>query len=423
MNKIKVLSEVEKKGYFLPHSSVLIAVSTGLDSMNLLYFLNEMKEKLNISIAIAHVNHHQRPESDIEEEFLRNWALSHDIPFFISHFQGKFTEANAREYRYKFFENIMRQEGYTALVTAHHADDQAETVFMRLIKGKHLKSLISIKEKSKFANGEIIRPFLSLKKEDFDTRIPHFDDKSNFDSSFFRNRIRNEYLPLLVNENPKFKDSLIGYSHNIANIYNILEELTTPIHLSNVNEFLTYSFALQSFLIEQHLEKNYSVLLSQNEIQQIVHLIIGKANVVHHIKDGIFLEKHYDYFKFSEIGPKTDEENIELVVEYGETICYNRYLFHFSEGAKGRALPVLTLSPLIIRKRKKGDKIRINNITKKLRRLFIDEKIPTNLREEAIIIEQEKTILAVVVDDKCYLRNDSKDDIMKGILYMEELEK
>ncbi|MFX3845485.1 tRNA lysidine(34) synthetase, partial [Streptococcus suis] len=85
-----------------------------------------------IELGIAHINHGQREESVLEEKYLKQLAEESNVPFYLSYVEGVFSEEAARKWRYGFFATIMEKDGYTALVTAHHADDQAETVFMRL---------------------------------------------------------------------------------------------------------------------------------------------------------------------------------------------------------------------------------------------------------------------------------------------------
>ena len=118
--------------------------------MNLLHFCI-YTEKFSIEIGIAHVNHKQRVESDTEENYLRDWAKEHQVPIYVSYFSGNFSEKTARDFRYHFFKQIMNEQNYTALVTAHHADDQAETIFMRLLRGSRLRHLSGIQAVS-FAN-------------------------------------------------------------------------------------------------------------------------------------------------------------------------------------------------------------------------------------------------------------------------------
>ena len=169
------LNHLLKRGYFKNHSKVIVALSGGLDSMFLFHLLSTYKNELNIELVVAHVNHKQRPESDEEEEALRNLARQTGTPFYVDHFTGHFTEASARQFRYDFFREVMRETSATALVTAHHADDQVETIFMRLIRGFRLHHLSAIKEKQKFDRGELIRPLLSFYKSDFPETI-HFED-------------------------------------------------------------------------------------------------------------------------------------------------------------------------------------------------------------------------------------------------------
>ena len=112
-------------------------------------------------------------------------------------------------FRYDFFQEVMKKTGATALVTAHHADDQVETILMRLIRGTRLRYLSGIKEKQVVGEIEIIRPFLHFQKKDFPS-IFHFEDTSNQENHYFRNRIRNSYLPDLEKENPRFRDAILS---------------------------------------------------------------------------------------------------------------------------------------------------------------------------------------------------------------------
>ena len=153
---------VQKKGYFKHHRKILLAISGGLDSMTLLDWLYKYRKKLEIEICLAHVNHGLREESDFEEQELKKIAKKLGVNIFTSSFSGPFSEQKARAFRYSFFKKIMKEEQCTALVTAHHADDQAETIFMRILRGSRLFHISGIKEKQRFANGELIRPLLSF---------------------------------------------------------------------------------------------------------------------------------------------------------------------------------------------------------------------------------------------------------------------
>ncbi len=132
--------------------------------MNLFHLLYECKQVLGIELGIAHINHGQREESVIEEEYLRQLAEESNVPFICPILKVFFRRSGAKMALW-IFATIMEKEGYTALVTAHHADDQAETVFMRLIRGGRLRHLSAIQPTQPFATGELIRPLLSFKRQ------------------------------------------------------------------------------------------------------------------------------------------------------------------------------------------------------------------------------------------------------------------
>ena len=124
MRKQDFLNHFLKKGYFKKHTKVVLALSGGLDSMFLFKVLSTYQKELEIELILAHVNHKQRVESDWEEQKLRKLAAEAEFPIYISNFLGEFSEARARHFRYDFFQEVMKKTGATALVTAHHADDQ-----------------------------------------------------------------------------------------------------------------------------------------------------------------------------------------------------------------------------------------------------------------------------------------------------------
>ena len=150
------LNHFLQKEYFKKHSKVVLALSGGLDSMFLFQLLSTYQNELEIELILAHVNHKQRRESDWEENELRKLADAAELPIYITSFLGDFSEARAREFRYDFFRKIMKEIGATALVTAHHADDQVETILMRLIRGSRLRHLTGIKESQVVDDIEII---------------------------------------------------------------------------------------------------------------------------------------------------------------------------------------------------------------------------------------------------------------------------
>lgn len=417
---------IKKKAYFDAHQAVLIAVSGGVDSMNLLHFLHAFQAELQIRIGIAHVNHKQRPESDDEEAYLRSWAKKHAIPIYVAYFQGAFSENAARHFRYQFFEEIMQQEHYSALVTAHHADDQAETILMRLIRGSRLRHLAGIREVQSFANGQLIRPFLTVPKAELPNPF-HFEDHSNDSMAYFRNRVRHHYLPDFKRENPQATQSLIDLSAESRLLLQAFDDLTKGFEFHRLDCFLAQSAAVQFFLLQHYLETFPQLAIKKSQFDDLLHIIRRQKQGFYPIKNTYCLLIEKESFAIKKIIPKTDLNREFKMVSYGDSLNYRGYRFAFSGDLtdKGHdiAIPLYGLSPVTLRHRQAGDSLFLGEFSKKLRRLFIDGKFTSEQRQNAIVGEQAGVIIFVLVGDETYLRKVSKHDIMLAKLYIDKLEK
>ncbi|HFU4117307.1 TPA: tRNA lysidine(34) synthetase TilS [Streptococcus suis] len=405
--------------FFDKHEKVLVAVSGGLDSMNLFHLLYEYRQELSIELGIAHINHGQREEAVLEENYLKQLAEECKVPFYLSHFEGRFSEEAARKWRYAFFADIMEQEGYTALVTAHHADDQAETVLMRLIRGSRLRHLSAIQPIQTFANGELIRPLLSFKKSDFNN-VFHFEDASNQSLNYFRNRVRNTYLPQLKQENPKIELALNNLAGDTSTLLQALRDLTKDLSVTDLTSFRQQTQAVQRYLLEEYLEGFSDLQLSRSQFDEVLHILQSKANYRHLLKNNYILEKEYNSFTIDKIGPQTDEQIEPIMIESEGIFSYGSYIFslnHPMEDAE-QVLHFPSHLPILVRGRQAGDTIRINGVTKKLRRWFIDNKIPQNIRQEAVVIEQAGKIYGIANLASSDLSKSIKNDIIKATLYI-----
>ena len=217
---------------------LLLAVSGGLDSICLAHYFIENRESLGIEwLGIAHVHHGLREKTaDRDAAFVESFAKSHGVPFFLKKLDGKALkntdgslEENAREARYKALAEIINEAGDPddkkgAIVTAHHAGDRAETMYMRLRRGTTLAGLRGIQEvrevQCEMWNVEcgithhtfhtthsIYRPFLSVTRQELlayarENKLEWVEDESNADVNFARNKVRHEMLPRLERERP-----------------------------------------------------------------------------------------------------------------------------------------------------------------------------------------------------------------------------
>ena len=425
MRDREFLNHFLEKGYFRHHSRVLLALSGGLDSMFLFHLLSTYQEELGIELFLAHVNHKQRLESDNEEYELRKLAEQVGVPIYVAHFTGDFSEANARQFRYKFFREVMRKTSSTALVTAHHADDQAETIFMRLIRGVRLQHLSAIKEIQEFDKGELIRPLLSFYKKDF-PKIEHFEDSTNKENHYLRNRIRNLYLPQLGKENVQVKKAILEFGKEVSDYQIALAELSQAVDVEDLTQFLSFSEATQGVLLQQYLRRFADLNVTREQFQEIHHILKTKSQYRHNIKNGYELIKEYQHFQISKIRPKSDEKSSECVLNYQNQVYYEGFLFSFGIPLKGENVQQINVSretSLILRHRQLGDYLIINGHRKKVRRLFIDLKIPAEKRKNAIIVEQFGQIYSILGIELSDLSIKMKNDIMNTVLYIEKIDR
>jgi tRNA(Ile)-lysidine synthase len=203
---------------------VIVGVSAGVDSMVLLHLLNACRETFDLSLIVAHVNHGFRPEeSEREAELVRKESARLRLPFEYGQFNvkefqklgGLSPQDAARRIRFRFFDNLFQKHHAQKIALGHHANDQGETVLLRLIRGsglRGLKGILPIRE------GKVIRPLIEVWREEIDSfalekKIPFLLDSSNLKNDYLRNKVRHHLIPLIEKEyQPGFKETLLRTS-------------------------------------------------------------------------------------------------------------------------------------------------------------------------------------------------------------------
>ena len=201
---LKEVTEHIKKNFpFIKRAKLLVAISGGVDSMVASYILNS----LGYNIALAHCNFKLRAkDSDKDEVFVKGWAHKNNIVCYTRSFETAQYAKNkkisiqlaARELRYQWFDDLLAQENYDYIITAHHANDNLETVLLNLTRGTGFKGLLGIPEQ----NDKIIRPLLPFSRETIlafakKNNIAWREDKSNASDKYSRNKIRHQIMPVL----------------------------------------------------------------------------------------------------------------------------------------------------------------------------------------------------------------------------------
>ena len=215
---------------------VLCAVSGGQDSMCLLHFLDTWGRGRGFLPAAAHFNHHLRPSADRDQDFVRDWCAERGIPFFtgsgdvraMAEREGLSLEEAGRALRYAFLEETAERENYDAILTAHHADDNAETLLLNLVRGTGVRGLAGIPP----VRGRLCRPFLDLTREQLAAYaaaygIPHVEDETNADpEAAARNLLRLRVMPLLRQVNPRAVEHMSAAATRMRAAEAGLEDLT-----------------------------------------------------------------------------------------------------------------------------------------------------------------------------------------------------
>ena len=232
---------------FVYGGKYIVALSGGADSVSLLFVLKHLEHELGIGVEAAHCNFHLRgAESVRDEEFCKQLCGRLDVPLHLIHFDTQAyadlhrvsIEMAARDLRYGYFENLRRDIEAQDICVAHHRDDSVETVLLNLVRGTGLRGLRGIQPR----NGNIIRPLLSLSREDIVQYLDalgesYVTDSTNLHNDVKRNKIRLDVMPLLRELNPSVSQSIFETSLRVTEALKIFDEaiqrsiadVTTPL--------------------------------------------------------------------------------------------------------------------------------------------------------------------------------------------------
>lgn len=226
---------IREQRLFGPDDTLIVALSGGADSTALLDVLTRLPG-YRLNLIAAHLNHCLRgEESDKDEEFCRQLTAGYPIPFLSSRVDvrkmaqsgGLSLEDAGRRARSNFLCQLRETHGAAAVALAHHADDQAETVLMRLIRGSGMTGLSGMAYRN---SSSFVRPLLNISRADIEQYLRRHalawrEDASNRDTTFLRNRIRHELLPLLETYNPAIRTALSTTASVVGGDEELLDEL------------------------------------------------------------------------------------------------------------------------------------------------------------------------------------------------------
>ena len=303
-----------------PHSLVLVGLSGGADSVALLHALLELRERFDLRVAAGHLNHGIRAsESDRDEKFVRAMSARLGVELVVERADGLDAsspnlEERARDARREFLVRAADSLGANYIALAHHADDQAETVLMRLLRGSGAAGLSAMSEHvAATASITVIRPMLTLTRAqilDFvrARRLPFVEDSSNSLRSILRNRLRLELIPMLEREYaPGFRRRLV----EVADEMRSLDELVTAIAARefdalrshdalDVSKLALVHRAVQPVVIRLFLAERIGGLrrISRAHVDAILRLALeGEPSASYDLPHGYRAEREYNLLR------------------------------------------------------------------------------------------------------------------------------
>lgn len=401
---------IEETFTFNKLDKIVVGCSTGPDSMALVDMLLKIRDKYQLSIIIAHVNHNVRKESYQEAEFLEDYCAKNNLVFesmVIENYGDDNFHNEARFIRYNFFENIVHKYEANYLMTAHHGDDLIETILMRMVRGSNLSGYAGFRNVIEMDDYTIVRPLISCTKaelEEYDKEndVPFFVDSSNSKDDYTRNRYRKYVLPFLKEEEAdvhlkflKFSNALNGASKFIIKSRDRALNRVMDNNKIMIDKFLLEDEYLQKEILYYLLSDFYQddlILVNDKHIDLMLNLIkSSKANSYVNLPNDVLAKKEYNYFEVI----RETEAIMGYEIEFDNYVTLpNGHKIENIEDTEDNSNNICRLNsdeialPLIVRTRRMGDKIKIKGLsgTKKVKDVFIDKKISLANRDNWPIV-------------------------------------
>lgn len=412
-NTITYLKSVLKE-----NDTIILGLSGGSDSMCLLHLLLHLDIKLNI--ICAHINHNIRKESEAEAAYIKDYCHQQNIILEYTKFSKKnlasnYSEAELREKRYAYFDELVQKYQASYLITAHHGDDLIETILMRLSRGSNLKGYSGFQVSTSKQNYTILKPLIYVTKEDIlkynaENKIKYFNDATNTSSKYTRNRYRQNILPFLKKENNNIHLKYLKFSQELLDYYNYVEtqvdeelKKRTKNNELDITNFTSLPKLIQNKIIEKILKANYPHnlnLVSNKHLYLIIDLINNKnPNLEIDLPDKLKIQKAYNKLKISRNIQEDSKYHIIIsrntILPNGRIIeiCdKNELTNNYCTRLDSREIKL----PLFVRNREIGDRMVIKNMknSKKIKDIFIDLKLPKEQRDtQPVVVDSNNNII------------------------------
>ncbi len=431
LQKLKAYVSVEK--LIKSGDKILLALSGGADSTAMLVLLSKLRSPLNLTLLAVHINHQLRgEEANADEEFCRELCLRKNVPLIIRKLEftnRRDLENQARIQRFHMMNQILNMYKFNVIATAHHKNDQAETIVMNMIRGAGINGLAGIKPIS----ANVIHPMLCFEKQELLAVLKHeklkwCEDSSNASSIHRRNVVRAELIPLIEAKlNPSFTEKICKQAEifrksesflaeqSIKKMKKVLIDQDSDSYILSIQELMKLS-DIERYYIFRHIYAKLANTESDffnHSFAELMALCVADGSKWSSLQHEVFVKKQYDELSFSrnKIYPGQHVSDALVVEEDRAFVVHMDYRFALKHlkvmpkdpyvfGSPNSIvvdLDKLTL-PVKIRSRLAGDKFMPLGLGafKKLKDFFIDEKVPKFERDKVPILEDNEKIFWVV---------------------------
>ncbi|WP_158727969.1 MULTISPECIES: tRNA lysidine(34) synthetase TilS [unclassified Flavobacterium] len=410
----QVQKHIQQNLSFLQGKKVILATSGGIDSMVMVHLFQQM----GFNMAIVHCNFQLRGlESFEDQNFVQEYASNNNIPFFFTQFDTKAfaedykisTQVAARELRYSWFYEILEQEQYDYILTAHHADDALETFIINLSRGTGIEGLTGIPQQ----NERVVRPLLAFSQDEItryaqENNIKWREDSSNATDKYLRNKIRHQFVPLLKDINSNFLSSFLKTQTYLQEAQVMMEDAAIMIYqqvakqedeiiyldIKKLKQLPNYKSYLYQWLKEFEFtswDDIYALIESQSGkfvLAPQYRLLKDRDSLI--LSPINFVNTNEEYF----ISENQREVNIPLNLTFCKvadiSIVTNTSIFVDAD---------LLHYPLRLQKWSEGAVFHpfgMQGKSKKVSKFFKDEKLSLNEKEQTWLLYSDKTIVWLV---------------------------
>ena len=392
---------MRSRGLVRPGDRVLVAVSGGVDSMVLLHLLTSAAHRLRIELTAAHFDHAMRADSANDAQWLMAECRGLDVPLIAARSPRPLRgESEARAARYDFLEKAARASRSVRIATAHHADDQIETVLFRLLRGTGTRGLAGIPVR----RGPFIRPLLRFSKTEIlayaaANGVEFREDPTNEQLHFMRNRIRRTVIPALEGVQPRVRPAILALARHAARTEkawaSMLDSLEKDVVLRREKHavqlarpvLLEYHPELRARVLRRELRR-FGVVPGRAQTRQVLAFCEqGESGSALTVARNLRIERAFDEIRVARVMHDAADDILRISESHGNvavTIGGRHYSVAWAVGAPRPEAetfdPRVLETGLVLRAWRAGDRIRLPYGTKKLKKLFAEHRVAASER-------------------------------------------